>query len=278
MNEMVLEHFDFLEMWRPIVIVIAVLLSIAYILSIKKFRNRFNQSEPVELRQIILFLSGLATLYLAVGSPINALSHHVLFSAHMLKQALLYFIMPLLIYLGTPAWLLRPLLETKFFRNLGKFWNQPILAMLLFNFGFSVYHFPVIFNILMENPLLGILYHTFLVITSFQMWWPLICPIPELDRLSNVKKLGYIAANAVLLYPACVVIIFSDKVLYEPYVNAPQLFSILSPLDDQQLGGIIMKMTQEAAFVAMLGIITAKWYRKEKHDDPLEISEFKHNT
>ncbi|WP_175537608.1 cytochrome c oxidase assembly protein, partial [Mycobacterium tuberculosis] len=108
-----LEHFDFSEMWRPIVIVITVLLSVVYILSIRKFRNRFDHSEPVELRQIILFLSGLATFYFAVGSPINALSHHMLFSAHMLKQALLYFVMPLFFYLGTPAWLLRPLLRTK---------------------------------------------------------------------------------------------------------------------------------------------------------------------
>lgn len=36
-----------------------------------------------------------------------------------------------------------------------------------------------------------------------------------------------------------------------------------------------MKMTQEAAFVVTLAIISARWYRKEKHDDPIEVYEVK---
>ncbi|MEF7440678.1 cytochrome c oxidase assembly protein [Paenibacillus lautus] len=241
----------------------------------RTFTASFYQSEPVSTRQKIWFISGLFTFYIAVGSPINSFSHHVLFSAHMLKQALLYFIMPLFIYLGTPAWLIRPILKTKFAMKFLPIFNQPILAMFLFNSALSLYHFPVVFNKLMEIPLAGSIYHMFLIFASFQMWWPLICPVPELDKLSNVKKLGYIAANAILLYPACVAIIFAGNILYDPYVNAPQLLPFLSPIDDQQLGGIIMKMTQEAAFVVTLAIISARWYRKEKHDDPIEVYEVK---
>ncbi|MCT1403046.1 cytochrome c oxidase assembly protein [Paenibacillus sp. p3-SID867] len=271
MNQSVLTHFSFSELWGPLVFFITVLLSVIYLLYVGPLRNRFYESEPVKTRQKILSISGLFTFYIAVGSPINAFNHHVLFSAHMLKQALLYFIMPLFFYLGTPSWLIRPLLNTKFSSKFLSFFNQPILAMFLFNSALSLYHFPVVFSKLMEVPFLGGLYHVLLVIASFQMWWPLMCPVPELDKLSNVKKLGYIAANAILLYPACVAIIFAGNILYDLYVNAPQLFSFLSPIDDQQLGGIIMKMTQETAFVVTLAIISVRWYRKEKHDDPIEV-------
>ena len=74
------------------------------------------------------------------------------------------------------------------------------------------------------------------------MWFPVFCPLPELNRLNDLKKMAYIFGNGVLLTPACALIIFADSIIYDMYANVTVPFAHLSPLDDQQLGGVIMKI------------------------------------
>lgn len=73
----------------------------------------------------------------------------------------------------------------------------------------------------------------------------LIPIVKELGRLSDLQNLGYIFAGRLLLPSACTLIIFSDTPFYFVYSSAPQLFNFLPPLDNQQTGGIIMKIVQE---------------------------------
>jgi hypothetical protein len=41
----------------------------------------------------------------------------------------------------------------------------------------------------------------------------------ERHRLTELRKMGYIVANGILLYPACALIIFADKPLYATSCN-----------------------------------------------------------
>jgi putative membrane protein len=95
------------------------------------------------------------------------------------------------------------------------------------------------------------------------MWWVIVCPLPEMDRLSELLKVTYIVINGLLLYPACALIIFADDLMYKTYAHAPQITELLSPMDDQQLGGVIMKIMQEGVFVVLLALIFKRWYRRE---------------
>jgi putative membrane protein len=62
----------------------------------------------------------------------------------------------------------------------------------------------------------------------------------------------------------CPLIIFADRVLYETYANAPVVTDLLSQLDDQQLGGVIMKLMQEAVYGLTLATIFYRWYYAER--------------
>ncbi|MNQ80476.1 Cytochrome c oxidase caa3 assembly factor [compost metagenome] len=133
----------------------------------------------------------------------------------------------------------------------------------------------------MKNDVPLFAYHTMLLVTAFIMWFPVFCPLPELNRLNDLKKMAYIFGNGVLLTPACALIIFADTIIYDMYDNVTVPFAHLSPLDDQQLGGVIMKILQEIIYGATLAYIFFRWYRRERKDedelDPLPSQESMNN-
>ena len=51
------------------------------------------------------------------------------------------------------------------------------------------------------------------------MWWPMLNPLPEYQTLSDIKKLGYMFANGILLTPACALIIFTTAPLFATYTD-----------------------------------------------------------
>lgn len=127
------------------------------------------------------------------------------------------------------------------------------------------------------------------------MWWPILNPLPVAGDLPELRKMGYVAMNAILLTPACALVIFANEPLYLTYTDpqvwavalgycipkgadfilenfsGPQAFYILPPLEDQQLGGVIMKVVQEIIDIIILAYIFFKWYAKEKKDDLIEM-------
>lgn len=279
------ETFGFRGTWNPELMVLTVLIGAVYFSLVGPLRHTFADVKPVSLKQKVSFSLGLLLFYFGLGSPLNV-SGHFLFSAHMVQQALLYLVMPLLILAGTPAFLFRHLAANKWMRRILQIGTHPIPAVLLFNALFSFYHMPFILDLAMNNLAMHNLIHLLLLIAAFCMWMPVFAPIPEIHRLSDLQKLAYIFANSVLITPACALIIFAGTPLYETYVNGPtmlcapffsapidkSMFAVpLGPLDDQRLGGILMKLMQEITYGAVLAYVFANWYRKEKNqpDDQL---------
>lgn len=270
MNFSLLKEYGLMELWNPEVLLLFAVLGFLYLQVVGPWRHRFAGAEPVSSRQKGLFISGLTVYYLALGSPLDIIAHHYMFSAHIFQQSMMLFAAPPLILLGIPAWLVRPVFNHPGFKKPLAVLTQPIFAAFLFNAFLSFYHLPLIFDFATANEAFGTLYHTVLVITAFQVWWSITCPLPEAGRLSELKKMGYIVVNGLLLYPVCAVIIFSKKMLYSAYLDVPRLIPILQPLDDQQLGGVVMKLFQEGVFIVALGYLFAVWYRKENRDNFVE--------
>ncbi|WP_261302761.1 cytochrome c oxidase assembly protein [Paenibacillus andongensis] len=268
----------FFDLWNPVILLVVVVVGYVYSRFVAKGNGNFADAEPVSDKQKLCFYTGLALFYIGQGSPINYIGHHYLFSAHMLQQTILYLIVPIFIWLGTPAWVLRFFMQNRVFRGTFSFFTRPLIALFLFNMLFSIYHMPFIMDGLMKNDVLLVSYHTVLLFTAFMMWFPVFCPLPELNRLNDLKKLAYIFGNGMLLTPACALIIFADSIIYEMYSNVTVPFAHLSPLDDQQLGGVLMKIIQEVVYGATLAYIFFRWYRRErKEDDDIELIETQEN-
>ncbi|WP_121662166.1 cytochrome c oxidase assembly protein [Metabacillus litoralis] len=251
------------DQWNIILFGALVIFLVAYIYLFKK--------EQDFLKKFSFFFSAVLIFYLAMGSPLHLLGDHYLFSAHMLEQSLVYIALPPLLLLGLPKHFVEPIFAFGLRYKIIRFLKYPLIPLLLFNVLFSFYHIPFIFNLVVSNNILHNLTHAILTVTAFFMWIPLIPMVRELDKLTEVQKVGYIFGAGVLLTPACALIIFSEQTFYPVYSEAPQLFSILPPLEDQRTGGIIMKMVQEIVYGTMIGYIFFKWAKKERSKDIIPI-------
>ncbi|MBE1445777.1 cytochrome c oxidase assembly protein [Paenibacillus sp. OAS669] len=226
------------------------------------------------------FIVGLFLFYFALGGPLN-LFGHFWFSIHMLQQAVLYLVVPPLLYRGMPAKWYELVRQSKFSRWAVGFLCNPLIALFLFNGAFSFYHIPLIFDAAMSNYALHNAIHVLLLITAIGLWWPVFHSDSKY-ALSPLKKMGYIFLNGILLTPACALIIFANDILYETYTSSTHLLCLpfysvtvdrlamnvswLTPLNDQQLGGVVMKIVQEVSYGCMLGYVFFQWYRKENEE------------
>ncbi|OIK14072.1 cytochrome c oxidase assembly factor CtaG [Bacillus sp. MUM 116] len=281
-----LEIFGFKALWSPYFLTFLIVLTAAYFLLTIKFRNRFTESEPLTFKKGLLFVSSIAILYCIKGSPLDLMAH-LMFYVHMIQMAVLVLVVPPLFILGIPVWVWKKLFSIKFIHSLFTIFTKPIISLILFNGFFSFYHVPIIFDHVMQNVWLHAGYSLLLFIVAIFMWWPLINEIPEHQNLSGLKKVGYIFADGILLTPACALIIFADTPLYATYsdphvwgqamslcvgaanfeslnLTGPQLFSSMSLIQDQQLGGVLMKIIQEIIYGVILARVFFEWYDKDK--------------
>lgn len=211
------KYFSPYDVWSPLFLVSSVLVIILYLGITGPYRRVFAQVDPVPVPKKLMFISGVLLLYLAQGGPLNIMSHMML-TFHMLMMAITYIIVPPLILLGIPAWLWKYLLDRKPLRLL-KGLMHPILMAVLFNALFSFYHVPAIHDYVMTHYAVHVVYYIVLFIASMIMWWPIVVPVPEWVILSDVKKMGYIFLNGMLITPACALIIFASEPLYATYVD-----------------------------------------------------------
>ena len=251
-----------------------IVIAFLYIMITGPFVRFIPQATPMKGSHRLYFLFGLMIFYFAIGSPLDLLAHS-LFSAHMAQMTLLYIVMPPFLLLGIPGWFIRPLLKIKVFHALLTFFTRPLIILFLFNGLLSIYHVPAVFDKIMEDHIYHNVAHSILLITALCMWWPVICPVEELDQVKPLHKLAYIFANGILLTPACALIMFSDEPIYAMYSKMSDLAPIMSPLMDQQTGGVIMKITQEAVYITAIALVFVRWFRVQRAQDEKELLEWK---
>lgn len=284
MWDLVTSQFSFSALWKPTFMAIAIALAVLYLLIVGPGRSLFRNAVPVPWYKQLSFVAGIAAVYFGFFGPIYVISH-LMFSAHMFKMAFVYFVAPSLLMFGTPAWLLRPLLHKPFAKKFIKYAMHPLITLTVFNIGISLYHLPAVFDYVMANFEVHIAFQAWLFLAALAMWWHVLTPLPEFERLSEFKKIAYVFGNGALLLPACALLIFADHLIFETYKDpnlwatalgyclpagtevSPALFdmfSLLHPLEDQQLGGIVMKLTQEFVFMIVLIHIFYHWVKREK--------------
>lgn len=287
---MALKIFGFRALWSPYFLVFTALVLIAYFLITVKYRKKFPQSEPLTKLQGFNFTFGILLLYIIKGSPIDLMGH-LMFYAHMIQMAFLCLVIPQFIIVGIPQWIWRALLKKSSIKAVFNLFTNPIVALLLFNGVFSVYHLPIIFDLVKTNIWSHAIYTSVLFILAIFFWWPLLNPLKDEKGLNGLKKIAYIFAGSALLLPACGLLIFTDRPVYATYsdpelwakslelcvpqstlagltLSGPEMFSPFTLAADQQFGGIVMKIIQEIVYAIVLAKAFFEWYRKEQELEP----------
>lgn len=285
-----LKIFGFRALWSPYFFTYILVIGLVYFLITGPYRHKFGGREKTSMSQNVYFYSGLLLLYIIKGSPVDLLSH-IMLSAHMTQLAIYFLVFPIFIIKGIPVWIWEKIIDRSFVSRIFTFITNPILALVSFNLLFSIYHMPVIFNFSKSSQFVHSSISLVILFTAFMMWLVVIAPLRKYDRVPPLVKMGYIFANAALITPACVLIIFASNPLFEAYssegawiqamslcvpgnilqglvpsLSGAEMFSPMSTMEDQQLGGIIMQTLITIIYGTMLGRIFFNWFNKESHE------------
>jgi putative membrane protein len=236
----------FADPWRyqanPEVYLLVAFLIAAYVYAIRVIGPRaVAEGEPVVTRAHVWCFGGaMALLFTASTWPIHQIAEDYLYSAHMLQHMMLSYFMPPLVLLATPTWLMRLLVGTGRTYRVVAFMTKPVVAAVVFNVVVMVTHIPPVVNASVQSAPLHYSLHLLLVLTALLMWMPVVGPFREL-RMSNAAKPIYLFLQSVVPTVPAGWLTFAEGVVYKHY-NQPVRVWGISPTDDQQLAGAIMKI------------------------------------
>ncbi|WP_187820882.1 cytochrome c oxidase assembly protein [Pasteuria penetrans] len=233
-------------------------------------------------RRHIYLVLGILVYVFSTWGPLADWVHQS-FSIHMLQMSLHYFVVPPLVWLGIfrhpwyvdsrqcrPFVLLKgsrvfPWLRRIAIVPLLWVWRglaNPLVALLLFSGLMSIYHLPVVFDRIMTSHFWHNVSHILLLLTAFCSFFTMLSPWKEDGRSATVfLRMGLLVAYSICFLPVCSLIAFTDQLLYTTYVHDPPLWPYLSALDDVRMGGVVMKIFQEAAYITTLGHLFYRWVR-----------------
>lgn len=247
---------------HPSVLIGCALLAGLYLAAIGPWRAR-RGGDRVGRARVASFFGGVLLLFVSLNGPIHDLSDRFLFSAHMLQHMLLMLIVPPLLLLGLPTWLARVALRARGVEPVARALTHPLVAYAAYNVVFLGWHLPAFYNWALVDHDLHIAQHLMFLAAATMMWWPVVNPVPELQRLpEGLAQMAYLFAFAVPATALSAFITMSDEVLYPFYEEAPRLFG-LSALEDQRLGGLLMWVPGMLVFWAAITAIFFRWTKDE---------------
>ena len=257
---------------HPDALIGLLILQAGYLLGIGPIRMRFKLSQTVNPGQTLLFSLGVFVIFIALLSPLHALSDDYMFSAHMVQHVLLTLISPPLLILGIPNWLVSPLFKSPVTKKVAKIILHPIAAVIIFNVIFSIWHLPTLYGLSVTYHSIHIIEHLLFIIAAFVMWWPLCSNSIEMPRLSYPLQIIYLFVMSLAQIIVFGIVTFAPEPIYDHYINAPKLFGV-SALVDQQLGGIIMKVGSGFLFLALIITAFLRWFHEGSKDEKKEYNQ-----
>jgi putative membrane protein len=246
---------------HPSVLLGTGLLGALYFYGIGPWRRQ-RDLPPVPRWRVASFSGALVVLLGALNGPMHDLSDYYLFSVHMAQHLLLTLVFPPLLLLGIPGWLLEPVLRRPAVRRVARVLTHPVVAAVLYSVTIAFWHLAPYYDLMMRNHDVHILTHLMFMATATLLWWPVMSPVPEaLPRLPYGLGMLYLFLVGIPMQLVAALITLSDDVLYPWYATAPRTWG-LSPLDDQQLGGLLMWVPGNLYMFLAIGVLFFVWARE----------------
>jgi cytochrome c oxidase assembly factor CtaG len=252
--------------YRPPPSVVAGLigLEVVYLLCVVTYGDRIATSRPVPTARRVAFSGGVLVMFLALATPLDTIGDTYLFTAHMVQHLLLTLVAAPLLLLGTPGWLARIVLDGTRLTGFVRWARHPLVAFFGFNIVFALAHVPVFYELTLANEPLHALEHLVFIGTAMLMWMPVLSPVPEIA--APYPPLGQVIYLFLQTVPASLLgalLAATSSAYYSTYVLAPRIVG-LSPLEDQQLGGLLMWVGGGLFFLLATGVVFFAWASREE--------------
>lgn len=228
--------------WHPEVWVLVAFLTGAYIYMVRVIGPKaVPVGKPAVTRlNIGCFVGAMALLWVASDWPVHDIGEDYLYSMHMFQHMALSYLMPPLVLLATPEWLLRVLIGNGKFYRVVRSLCRPLPAALIFNTVIVVTHIPGMVNASVANGPLHYSLHFAVVLASLLMWMPVCGPIPEF-QIGPLPKCLYLFIQSLVPTIPAAWLTFADGAVYKVYDKPVRVWG-MSVQSDQQLAGAIMKI------------------------------------
>jgi len=256
--------------WRfdPLVVIGLLVTGVAYGWAVRRV-NRAHPAKRQPPHRSWLFASGLVAIGLALLSPIEAYEGE-LFSVHMVQHILLEFVAAPLLLAAAPITLtLRaasPSVRRRLLSILGSrivhLLSFPVIAWILFaavNWG---WHFSVFYDQALENEALHYVQHATFMGAALLFWWPALAVDPSPWRMPHPVRLLYLFLAMPQNSFLGVALLSASTALYGHYVTNARSWGP-TPLADQQLGGMLMWVVGDLAFLVGMAVVVFGWMRHE---------------
>jgi cytochrome c oxidase assembly factor CtaG len=187
------------------------------------------------------FGSGLFLVAASLNSPLETIAARYLLLMHLLQNALIADIAPLFLLLG-----LTPSMRGAIGR-LGASRLRARYVLPLWLAAWYCTHLAVFYDWALRTGWGLDIEHAILVAAGLLFWWPIVG-----GRLASPAALAYLGTAFVGSSFLGLAYIFSSGAFYGFYEHAPRLWG-LSPVRDQNLGGILMNGEQTLVFLVVIG-------------------------
>jgi putative membrane protein len=217
-----------------------------------------------DVLRALAFGAGLAVLLIALVSPIDRLGEERLFTMHMTQHLLLADVAPILLLLGLSRAFLRPAVRSlrPLEEALGPL-AHPVTALALYVGLMWLWHVPAMYDLALEHAWAHALEHACFLTAGLAFWWYLIEPVPPRHRVTGPWALAYLATAKVLMGLLGLLLAFSPEVMYDAYDSAPRTWG-LSPLEDQNVGGLVMMVEQSIVLVIAFAVFFARMLERSE--------------
>ncbi|MGE5596512.1 MAG: cytochrome c oxidase assembly protein [Hyphomicrobiales bacterium] len=235
--------------------------------------NRAHPHSPVPKRRSVYFALGLASLVVAIMSPLAAYDT-TLFAAHMWQHMILTMVSAPLLLLGAPITLALRVASPRVRKDVllpilhswpVKVIAFPVVAWLVFAGTMWLSHFLPIFNAALENAWLHRMEHLWYIAAALLFWWPVVAVDPSPWRMNHPVRLLYLFLQMPQNSFLALAIYSAGSPLYPHYESLTRAWGP-SALTDQELAGITMWVFGDLLFLAALGIVAYGWVQHEERE------------
>lgn len=258
--------------WHPLVLICLSLSAWLYIKGAGRLWRASTRGAGVGMWEAASFATGWLVIVLALVSPLHQMGDE-LFSAHMVQHELLISVGAPLLVLGRPLIPFLWAMPMEWRRSVGG-WSQsrvvsqgwrrisnPMVAFGLHGLALWIWHLPQFFQATLRSEFIHSLQHTSFLLTAILFWWTIFNA-----RAGEVRRgaaVCYLFATLLETGALGALLTFSPTLWYPAYAATTARWGI-SPLEDQQLGGLIMWIPGSLAYIASALAIFANWLRESE--------------
>ena len=259
--------------FEPTVIIPIAVAAALYVIGLHALWERAGRGSGISRTQAACFFAGLIVVVGALASPLDALAD-VLFSAHMGQHLLLILVAAPLIVLGAPAiayaWALprawnlrvRRVTHASAVAAPARVLLHPASVWALFAVDFWFWHVPRVYDAAVDRPAVHALEHATMLATALLFWWTVV-------RLAGSRRLEWGAATVFVFTTmlqqsfVAALLTFSRDAWYPHYAATAPDWG-LTPLQDQQLAGLIMWMPANLLYLIVVAILILRWLTEDE--------------